>query len=157
MSWVGGYPLAGFEVTIIGRFWVTAEDLGLELVALRHQLAVLKRENPRTRLSGWDRLFWLTFRRLWPKWSGVLLIVKPETVVGAIAPAFGGTGALFLAMAPAYRESPRASDPWPRRIRPGGAPRIYGELLKLGFEILEARCRGTFLKWPRLETPAGAG
>jgi hypothetical protein len=26
MSWVGGYPLAGFEVTIIGRFWVTAEE-----------------------------------------------------------------------------------------------------------------------------------
>jgi hypothetical protein len=25
MSWMGGYPLAGFEVTIIGRFWVTAE------------------------------------------------------------------------------------------------------------------------------------
>jgi hypothetical protein len=29
MSWIGGYPLAGFEVTIIGRFWVTAEAKAL--------------------------------------------------------------------------------------------------------------------------------
>jgi hypothetical protein len=65
-----------------GAFFRSRNDLGLELVALRHQLAVLRHKNPRPRLSGWDRLFWLTLRCLWPKWSGVLLIVTPETVVG---------------------------------------------------------------------------
>ena len=64
-----------------GASFRSRNDLGLELVALRHQLVVLKRKNPRPELSRWDRLFWLTLRRLWPKWSGVLLIVKPETVV----------------------------------------------------------------------------
>ena len=49
-----------------GTFFRSRNDLGLELVALRHQLAVLKRKNPRPRLSRWDRLFWLTLRR--PAW-----------------------------------------------------------------------------------------
>jgi len=62
-------------------FFRSRHDLGLKLVALRHQFAVLKRKNPRPRLSRWDRLFWLTLRRLWPKWSSVLLIEKPESVV----------------------------------------------------------------------------
>jgi len=64
-----------------GAFFPSRHALGLELVAFRHQLAVLKRQTPRPKLSRWDRLFWLTLRRLWPKWSSVLLIVKPETVV----------------------------------------------------------------------------
>jgi hypothetical protein len=50
-----------------GVFFRSRNDLGLELIALRHQLAVLKRKNPRPRFNGWDRLCWLTLRRLWPK------------------------------------------------------------------------------------------
>ena len=64
-----------------GAFFRSRHALGLELIALRHQLAVLKRQNPRPMLRRWDRLFWLTLRRLWSKWSSVLLIVKSETVV----------------------------------------------------------------------------
>ena len=63
-----------------GAFFRSRHDLGLELVSLRRQFAILKRKVPRPRLSRWDRLFWLTLRRLWAKWSSVLLIVKPETV-----------------------------------------------------------------------------
>jgi hypothetical protein len=48
-------------------FFSSRNDLGLEIVALRHQLAVLKRKNPRPKLTRWDRLFWLTLRRLWVK------------------------------------------------------------------------------------------
>ncbi len=65
----------------LGAFFRSRNDLGLELVALRHQLAILKRQKPRPKLSRSDRLFWLTLRRLGPKWSTVLLIVNPETVV----------------------------------------------------------------------------
>jgi hypothetical protein len=39
-------------------FFRSQNDLGLELAALRHQLAVLKRKNPRPSLSRWDRLLW---------------------------------------------------------------------------------------------------
>jgi hypothetical protein len=64
-----------------GAFFRSRHDLGLELAALREQMGVLKRQNPRPKLNRWDRLFWLTLRRLWSRWSSALLIVKPETVV----------------------------------------------------------------------------
>ena len=56
-------------------------DAALEVLALRQQVAVLKRQRPRPMLTRLDRFFWTTLRRLWPRWSDVLLIVKPETVV----------------------------------------------------------------------------
>ena len=65
----------------LAAFIRSRHDLGLELVALRQQLGMLKRKNPRPRLSPWDRLFWVTFRRLWSRWADVLIVVKPETVV----------------------------------------------------------------------------
>jgi len=65
-----------------GAFFRSRHDLGLELVALRQQVGVLKRKNPRPKLSRWDRLFWLGLRRWWSKWASVLVVVKPETVVG---------------------------------------------------------------------------
>jgi hypothetical protein len=51
----------------------------LKVLALRQQIAVLKRKRPRPLLNGLDRLFWTTLRSLWPGWSDVLVIVKPQT------------------------------------------------------------------------------
>ena len=65
-----------------GAFFRSRHDLGLELIALRQQAGVLKRKNPRPRLSLCDRLFWLGLRRWWSKWARMLVVVKPETVVG---------------------------------------------------------------------------
>ena len=45
----------------------THRDLLLEMLALRHQLAVLRRSNRRFRPP--DRLLWLILRRIWPQWS----------------------------------------------------------------------------------------
>src|SRR5580704_11938449 len=56
-------------------------DTALEVLALRQQVAVLKRQRPRPMLTRLDRFFWTSPRHLWPRWSDVLLIVKPETVV----------------------------------------------------------------------------
>jgi putative transposase len=56
-------------------------SLGIEILALRQQLGVLKRRQPRPRLQIQDRMFWILLHRLWPAWKNVLLIVKPETVV----------------------------------------------------------------------------
>jgi hypothetical protein len=64
-----------------GAFFLSRHDLRLELAAFRQQVGVLKRQNPRPKLSRWDHLFWLTLRRLWSRWASALLIVKPETVV----------------------------------------------------------------------------
>src|SRR5262249_62347154 len=63
-------------------FFRSRNTLGLEILALRQQLGILKRKIPRPRLRSQDRIFWILLRRLWPAWSNVLVIVKPETVVG---------------------------------------------------------------------------
>ena len=74
-------PLLAF-LSWFGAFFRSRHDLGLELVALRQQVGVLKRKNPRPQLSPWDRLFWLGLRRWWSQSTSVLAVVKPETVVG---------------------------------------------------------------------------
>ncbi len=56
-------------------------DLVIENLALRQQLAVLAHTGRRGRVTGADRLFWVTLRRLWARWSDVLVFVKPETVI----------------------------------------------------------------------------
>ncbi len=56
-------------------------ELALKNVALRQQLAVLRRSVKRPRLSKVDRGFWVLLRRIWTDWESVLVIVKPETVI----------------------------------------------------------------------------
>ena len=66
---------------LAGRFCSRAE-LELEVIALRHQLAVLRRQRPgRTWLSAFDRLLWVWLYRAWPQSLNVMLLVKPATVV----------------------------------------------------------------------------
>ena len=75
-------PLFLAFLSWFGAFFRSRLDLGLELVALRQQVGVVKRKNLRPQLSPWDRLFWLGLRRWWSQWASVLVVVKPETVVG---------------------------------------------------------------------------
>ena len=54
----------------------------LEILALRHQINVLRRsQRGRVRLSPADRLFWTWLMHLWSGWRSALAIVKPETVI----------------------------------------------------------------------------
>jgi putative transposase len=56
-------------------------DLELEVIALRHQLAVLSRQHPgRTHLFPIDRLLWVWLYRVWPRCLDVMVLVKPATV-----------------------------------------------------------------------------
>ena len=64
-------------------FLRSRSDTALEILALRQQVAVLKRKRPRPPFEPClDRLFWVALQRLWSRWTDVLVIVKPETVVG---------------------------------------------------------------------------
>jgi hypothetical protein len=57
-------------------------ELEAEIMALRHQLVVLRRAPPkRVRLRRADRLFWVVFSTLWPNWRQAVQIVRPATVV----------------------------------------------------------------------------
>jgi len=58
-----------------------ARRLALENLALRQQLASFASATRRPRISGADRWFWITLRRLWSRWLDVLVFVKPETVI----------------------------------------------------------------------------
>src|SRR5436190_18870713 len=60
----------------------THRELALENLALRQQLAVWKARQPRPRLTGMDRIFWVVLSRLWKGWRNSLQVVRPETVVG---------------------------------------------------------------------------
>jgi transposase InsO family protein len=125
-----------------GAFFRSRHDLGLELVALRQQVGVLKRKNRRPRLRLGDRLFWLGLRRWWSEWARVLVIVKPETVVGWHRAGFRrywrflsrrrrGRPKITPELRDLIRSMTKENPTW-------GAPRIHGELLKLGFEISES-------------------
>jgi transposase InsO family protein len=127
-------------VTYIRALFVTRHRLALEAAALRQQLAVFKRKQPRPRLSRPDRLFWRTLRRVYAGWTDALIIVKPETVVSWHRAGFR----LFWRWRSRQPGRPRVTTEIRELIRrmkaenPGwGAPRIHGELLQLGFSISE--------------------
>jgi len=122
-------------------FFRSRSDTALEILALRQQVAVLKRQRPRPPLNFGDRFFWTTLRRFWSRWADVLLIVQPETVVGWHRAGFR----LYWR----WRSRPRGGRPRiTREVRDligrlakenpdWGAPRIHAELQKLGFTLAE--------------------
>ena len=128
-------------IAVVRVFFRSRSDTALEVLALRQQVAVLKRKRPRPVLNCLDRLFWTTLRRRWSRWADVLLIVKPETVIGWHRAGFR----LYWR----WRSRPRAGRPQIseeirvliRRLAQEnpewGAPRIHGELQKLGFVLSE--------------------
>jgi putative transposase len=68
-------------------------SLELELIALRHQVTVLRRQRPgRPQLSALDRLLWVWLYRIWPQVIDAMVLVKPATVVQCIARASGSIG-----------------------------------------------------------------
>lgn len=69
-------------------------ELELEVIALRHQLVVLRRQRPgRTQLFSIDRLIWVWLYRLWLGFLKVIVVVKPATVIQWHRQGFGSTGA----------------------------------------------------------------
>ena len=118
-------------------------SLQLENIALRHQIGVLQRSaKKRLRLNAADRLLWAWLSRVWTDWRSALVIVKPETVVAWHRKAFrmfwtwkirrgkSGRPAVSREVRDLIRTMSRENPLW-------GAPRIHGELLKLGIEIGE--------------------
>jgi transposase InsO family protein len=109
---------------------------------LRQQLAILKRKTKRPKLTKADRAFWVGLSRLWPDWRSALIVVKPETVIGWHRKGFrlywtwksrnrSGRPRIDAEIRTLIRRMARENPTW-------GAPRIHGELLKLGFKVAEA-------------------
>ena len=148
-------PTSLVAVLVILRSLIRSRvDLQLENLALRHQIGVLQRSlKKRPKLISMDRLLWASLSRIWRDWRSALVIVKPETVVAWHRKGFRlfwtwkvrrgqpGRPAIARETRDLIRRMSRENPTW-------GAPRIHGELLKLGMDIGESsvtkymvRCR----------------
>ena len=115
-------------------------SMQVEILALRHQLAVYQRTSARQRLKPADRLLWAWLSRVWSRWEEALVFVKPETVIAWRRRKF-----------PEYwtrltRSGKPGRPPIPREVRNlirrmssanplWGTPRIVGELAEIGIDI----------------------
>src|SRR5258708_8034281 len=75
------FRFMGLCVGTLVRLLRARRSILLENLALRQQLAVLKRRHPRPGLDLLDKLFWVAIRRFWSGWQRSLIAVTPETVV----------------------------------------------------------------------------
>src|SRR3984957_13708858 len=128
-------------VAVVARRFRSRAVLELENLALSHQLHVLRRQRPgRLRLIRIDRLLWVWLYRLWPRCLDMMVLVKPATVVQWHRQGFrlfwrwrsrSGRPQVDREVRDLIRQINAANPLW-------GAPRIHGELLKLGIEISRA-------------------
>ena len=128
----------------LGALFRSRMSLHLENLALRHQIGVLRRSAPkRAKLGLADRCLWIWLSRVWTEWRSALVIVKPETVIAWHRKGFRlfwiwkirrgrpGRPGVPVEIRELIRDMSQANPLW-------GAPRIHGELLKLGIEVSQA-------------------
>src|SRR6266849_3460782 len=140
--------------TTLSSIFRSRAILQLENLALRHQIGVLQRSaRKRPKLTPGDRLLWVLLSRILRDWRSALAIVKPETVLAWHRAGFRlfwtwkvrhgqpGRPVISREVRDLIRKMCRENPGW-------GAPRIHGELLKLGIDIGESsvskymvRCR----------------
>ena len=113
----------------------------LENLALRHQLHVLRRKRSgRLRMFTFDRLLWVLLYRLWPRSLETMVLVKPATVIQWHRQGFRlfGRWRSRSGRPSAEREIRDLIQQMSSAVPLWGAPRIHGELLKLGIEVSQA-------------------
>jgi hypothetical protein len=116
---------------LLGRFW-SKTSLEAEILALRHQLNVLRRTSPRRPVfSDFDRMIFVCLYRIAPRILDALTIVEPETVIRWHRAGFrsfwrwksrrrAGRPSLTPEIRRLIREMSLANPLW-------GAPRVQGE------------------------------
>src|SRR5712664_978983 len=132
----------------------TQARLEAEIVLLRHQLSVLRQRVPsRPKLTLADRLLFVWLYRLFPSVLNAVTIVQPETVIRWHRAGFrlywrwrsrhrGGRPRISEEIRLLIRRLAAESAGW-------GAPRIYGELVKLGFNVSERSVARYLRRLPR--------
>jgi transposase InsO family protein len=135
--------LLGLFLALLVAPFKSKSRLEAENAALRHQLIVLRRKvQGRARLTGNDRWFFVQLYRWFPSILQVLAIIRPETLVRWHRAGFrcywrwkshslGGRPQIETDLRVLIRRMSIENPLW-------GAPRIHGELLKLGFEVAQS-------------------
>jgi len=130
-------------VSLLASPFKSKSRLEAENAALRHQLIVLRRKiRGRVRLTNSDRWFFVQLYRLFPSILRTLTIIQPETLVRWHRAGFrsywhwksrslGGRPQIGSDLCALIRRMSIDNPLW-------GAPRIHGELLKLGFEVAQS-------------------
>ena len=125
--------------------------LKLENLTLRQQLVTLKRQSKPPKLDNTFRFFWILIRKFSDNWQDNLYLVKPATVIAWHRNAFklfwklkSRAGKVGRPVVPheireLIRQIARENSTW-------GAPRIHGELKKLGFDVSE-RSVQKYIPW----------
>src|SRR5438034_2705973 len=118
------------------------EQIALENLALREQLAIFQRSVRHPKIRLMDRVFWVCLRKVWKDWKSVLVIVRPETVLDWQRRRFRrywcrlsqhtnpGRPRTRADIRKLVKTMAEANVGW-------GAPRIHGERQKLGIEVSE--------------------
>ena len=137
------FSLFCFLLAILASPFKSKSRLEAENAALRHQLMVLRRKmRGRVRLTNNDRWFFIQLYRWFPSILQVVTIVQPETLVRWHRAGFrcywrwksrlrGGRPQIEAELHALIRRMSIENPLW-------GAPRIHGELLKLGFEVAQS-------------------
>jgi putative transposase len=136
-------PVVSALLAFLAAWFRSRRSLQLEILALRHQLAVYQCSVPRPCIQPTDRLFWSWFARLWSGWQDVLVFVQPRTVVAWQQKRFRehwrrlsqrgkpGRPAIAKEVRELIRTMSQANPTW-------GSPRIIGELRKLGIDVAKS-------------------
>src|SRR5476651_1069532 len=137
------FGLFCFVLAVLASPFKSKGRLEAENAVLRHQLIVLRRKvQGRVRLTNNDRWFLVQLYRWFPSILNVLTIIRPETLVRWHRAGFryywrwksgsrGGRPQIETDLRALIRQMSMENPLW-------GAPRIHGELLKLGFEVAQS-------------------
>jgi hypothetical protein len=147
------FSLFCFLLAILASPFKSKSRLEAENAALRHQLIVLRRKTQgRVRLTNGDRWFLIQLYRWFPSILKVLTIIRPETLVRWHRAGFrhywrwksrprGGRPQIDPDLRALIRRMSIENPLW-------GAPRIHGELLKLGFAVAQSSVGKYMVKRP---------
>ena len=136
-------PVISALLACVAGLFRSRASLHLEHLALRHQLAVYQHTMQRPRLRPTDRLFWAWLSRRWSGWQSPLAFVQPRTVMAWQRQRFRdhwqqlsrqgmpGRPPIAKEVRDLIRTMWQANPTW-------GAPRIVGELRKLGIEVAKS-------------------
>src|SRR5215831_1170181 len=139
-----------FALAVLASPFKSKLRLEAENAVLRHQLIVLRRRlHGRVRLTNHDRWFFTQLYRWFPAILQVLTIIRPETLLRWHRAGFrsywcwktnsrGGRPQIQIELRALIRQMSMENPLW-------SAPRIHGELLKLGFQVAQSVLPNT---WP---------
>ena len=132
--------------TFVVNLFRSRRRLEVENLFLRHQLNIALRRAPhRLRLQGSDRALMVWMTRVWPSLLDLSRVVQPDTILRWHRAGFRAYWRWKSHRRPGRPRASRELRELIRRMNKEnplwGAPRIHGELLKLGFEIAESTVR----------------